>query len=225
MWTAEFAPRAALAVPAAHADVLQRRVPDRLRPGQLVGRAVLLPGGPADLPGHRLPEPAADPVRRAGPLRAGVHPGPRVRPPPADPARHRAAGAPAQQQRPPPAPTPLSVELELQADCFAGVWGRAGATPRRQRDRRRQAEVAQAQNAAAAVGDDRIQQAGGGGSTRSPGRTAPPPTGSRWYTTGFTRRPRTPATPSADRAPAAPTSSPNRCRVVPLSGPGRVQGR
>jgi predicted metalloprotease len=52
-----------------------------------------------------------------------------------------------------------SVAMELQADCFAGVWGRLAndegnvvITPE---------EFTQATNAAAAVGDDRIQQGAG----------------------------------------------------------------
>lgn len=52
---------------------------------------------------------------------------------------------------------PLSVDLELQADCFAGVWGHASA----QRFKLDQNDLAQALQSAAAVGDDHLQKMSG----------------------------------------------------------------
>ncbi len=52
------------------------------------------------------------------------------------------------------AQNPLSVDLELQADCFAGVWGHST----QQRNIVHADDVAGALGAAAAVGDDHLQR-------------------------------------------------------------------
>ena len=64
----------------------------------------------------------------------------------------------AQQQRP-DAANQLSVRLELQADCLAGVWGHSTA----QRNLLEQGDIEEGLNAAAAIGDDRIQRMSGRG--------------------------------------------------------------
>ncbi|HID4133896.1 TPA: KPN_02809 family neutral zinc metallopeptidase [Pluralibacter gergoviae] len=56
----------------------------------------------------------------------------------------------------------LSVKLELQADCFAGVWGHS----MQQQGVLEAGDVQEALNAAEAIGDDRLQQ-------RSQGRVVP----------------------------------------------------
>ncbi len=76
----------------------------------------------------------------------------------------------------------LSVRLELQADCFAGVWGKHADSMRKILQ---PGELEQALTAAAAIGDDRLQQ-------QSRGRIAPESFthGSseqrvRWFRAGF----------------------------------------
>jgi predicted metalloprotease len=52
----------------------------------------------------------------------------------------------------------MSVRLELQADCFAGLWGHHAQN---QRQLLEQGDVEEAMNAAAKIGDDALQQAAG----------------------------------------------------------------
>ncbi|MFO1389112.1 neutral zinc metallopeptidase [Cellvibrio sp.] len=49
----------------------------------------------------------------------------------------------------------LSVRLELQADCFAGIWGHYADNQRKLLD---SGDINEALNAAAAIGDDRLQE-------------------------------------------------------------------
>jgi len=49
----------------------------------------------------------------------------------------------------------LSVRLELQADCFAGLWGNHAE---RSRQVLEQGDIEEAMNAASAIGDDRLQK-------------------------------------------------------------------
>ena len=63
-----------------------------------------------------------------------------------------------QQQNDPDQANELSVRLELQADCLAGVW----AFTTYQRDLLESGDLNEGLDAAAAVGDDRIQEQSGG---------------------------------------------------------------
>jgi hypothetical protein len=52
----------------------------------------------------------------------------------------------------------LSVRLELQADCYAGIWGRSAG----RRGLMEAGDAEEGLNAAAAIGDDRLQRMGQG---------------------------------------------------------------
>jgi predicted metalloprotease len=61
------------------------------------------------------------------------------------------------QQSDPGTANQYSVRLELQADCFAGVWGRSTEG----RNHLSEGDIEEGMNAAASVGDDRILQKAG----------------------------------------------------------------
>jgi len=67
----------------------------------------------------------------------------------------------AAQQDNPSAANALSVRLELQADCYAGVWGHAASQPGRAAKGEVELETGDVEaglHAAAAIGDDRLQR-------------------------------------------------------------------
>jgi predicted metalloprotease len=96
----------------------------------------------------------------------------------------------AQMQRDPGSQNALSVRLELQADCYAGVW--AAHAPET-RDANGQPiftsvtsnDINQAIEAAGAVGDDAIQKKMGGGVDESAFTHGSSADRQKWFETGF----------------------------------------
>jgi predicted metalloprotease len=91
----------------------------------------------------------------------------------------------AAQQRNPSLANEYSVALELQADCYAGAWAKLADQSQQNGIKLTADNIREAQNAAAAVGDDRIQR-------KVQGRVNPESfthgTGDQrrtWFTTGF----------------------------------------
>lgn len=78
-------------------------------------------------------------------------------------------------------PNELSIRLELQADCFAGVWGYSTF----QRDLLESGDLEEALNAAAAVGDDRLQERTGGRVNPETWTHGTAEQRMEWFTRGF----------------------------------------
>jgi Predicted metalloprotease len=87
-----------------------------------------------------------------------------------------------QQEARPDMANQLSVRLELQADCFAGVW----AHSTNERQLLQEGDVEEALTAASAVGDDRIQQQTTGRINVDAFTHGSAAQRSQWFRNGFT---------------------------------------
>ncbi|MCU0949698.1 MAG: zinc metallopeptidase [Burkholderiaceae bacterium] len=76
----------------------------------------------------------------------------------------------------------LSVRVELQADCFAGIWAHHA---QRSRQVLQQGDLEEALRAAAAVGDDTLQRAGRGRVVPESFTHGTAEQRARWFRTGF----------------------------------------
>lgn len=85
------------------------------------------------------------------------------------------------QRRNPGAANQLSVRLELQADCYAGVWAHSAA----QRGKLETGDVQEGLGAASAVGDDRLQRRATGTVTPESFTHGSAQQRSDWFTRGL----------------------------------------
>lgn len=76
----------------------------------------------------------------------------------------------------------LSVKLELQADCFAGVWAHHAQQARQILE---QGDVEEAMNAAAKIGDDALQRSAGGAVVPDSFTHGTSAQRQRWFRTGL----------------------------------------
>ncbi|RTZ44601.1 hypothetical protein EKL30_08530 [Candidimonas sp. SYP-B2681] len=77
----------------------------------------------------------------------------------------------------------LSVKVELQADCFAGVWAQHSNT---QRNTLEQGDIEEGLNAATAIGDDRLQKQSQGYAVPDSFTHGSSAQRVRWFKRGFT---------------------------------------
>ena len=91
----------------------------------------------------------------------------------------------AAQQQNPSDENKYSVALELQADCYAGAWSKL-ADQQSSGINLTTDNIAEAQNAASAVGDDRIQQQSQGRIDRESWTHGSAADRKKWFTTGAT---------------------------------------
>jgi predicted metalloprotease len=93
----------------------------------------------------------------------------------------------AQQQSDPSSANPLSIRLELQADCYAGVWAHSVWTSPDQANVESitDQDVRDAINAAEAVGDDRIQEQATGTIDKESWTHGSADQRSKWFSSGF----------------------------------------
>ena len=86
------------------------------------------------------------------------------------------------QDRNPSQRNALSVDLELQADCYAGVWGYSA----KDKFKLNQADMQDALSAAAAVGDDHLQKMATGRVSPESWTHGSSASREQWFTKGFT---------------------------------------
>jgi uncharacterized protein len=76
----------------------------------------------------------------------------------------------------------MSVKLELQADCFAGIWANKAQSARQILE---QGDVEEAMNAAAKIGDDALQRSSGGAVVPESFTHGTSAQRQRWFDTGY----------------------------------------
>jgi len=89
------------------------------------------------------------------------------------------------QQRNPAKQNQYSIAMELQADCYAGVWTKAASGPDGLVATIGEAEIQEALRAAAAVGDDKIQEKASGQVNPETWTHGSAEQRQKWFFTGF----------------------------------------